>query len=652
MTTSLTSPLQPRNGHTLKVLAVCRISTALQDERSLKDQEALYRRWLDEHTDVPYELTVIASQGSGECLDRKEHQEAIDLVESCRFDLVITEDLGRICRRVHAHIFCELCEDCETRLIALNDHVDTTREDWRLNSYFAVMRHETYNKDTGQRIRRTQRNRFRNGGGFRLPIYGYIKPEGAKSDQDVRKDPDAEPVYDHWFTMLENGSYFSAVADWLNEQGVPTGLYARNAKWDCRMVGRVTRNRILKGLRVHNERMSKRVNRTGRRRSVKAPPEDRMEREVLHLAFIEPGRYDRVIQMLGERNGKCSRNGENGLDTRRNVPKKRTRFPGQIVECGLCGRRYVFGGHGQTDHLMCNGAREYKCWNGITVDGPLATDKISAAVLAEIEALPDFDAAFLGKVEERAKCADEHRSKHLRDLSAKLNRIERELANVTKFILSGTDSPTIRQELQRLEGEQKHLEYEQNELKRRAADSIVIPSVEELRQLARNAFQDLATDSFEFAELMRTIIPKIIVWPYRLCDGGRPVLRARFRLRLASLLQDSRAQVIVEERLERTIVVDLFDAPQREMYRHEVVSLRESENPETGRRYTEAEVARKLGITKTAAQYGAALQRQMDAMGIQDPYQPVSEPPDDYSKLRRHKHARYSFEPLPGAGQL
>ena len=74
------------------------------------------------------------------------------------------------------------------------------------------------------------------------------------------------------------------------------------------------------------------------------------------------------------------------MDTRRNVPKKRTRFPGQIIECGICGRGYVFGGHGQTDHLMCNGAREYKCWNGITVDGPLAAEKICSAVIAEIEA--------------------------------------------------------------------------------------------------------------------------------------------------------------------------------------------------------------------------------------------------------------------------
>jgi hypothetical protein len=54
--------------------------------------------------------------------------------------LVICEDLGRVCRRMHAHLFCESCEDADTRLVALNDSIDTEREDWQLNSFFTTMR--------------------------------------------------------------------------------------------------------------------------------------------------------------------------------------------------------------------------------------------------------------------------------------------------------------------------------------------------------------------------------------------------------------------------------------------------------------------------------------------------------------------------------
>jgi hypothetical protein len=173
-----------------------------------------------------------------------------------------------------------------------------------------------------------------------------------------------------------------------------------------------------------------------------------------------------------------------------------------------------------------------------------------------------------------------------------------------------------------------------------------------LRQLAREEFKNLALDSFEFASLMRRLIPKILVLPHRLCDGGLIVLRARFRLRLGNLLTDRRAREVLSQPLDRIVTVDLFEPCQREASREQIVALRAAINPETGKKHTEAEAARKVGITKTAAQRAAALQRQMDQLGLSDPYIPVMEPPDDYPKLRRHKHARYSFRPLEGAGQL
>ena len=189
-------PLRARDGQTLRVLGIARISSVHQDERSLADQEALYREWLDRNYDGPYELTMIASQGSGEYLERAELLRAYELVESGQFDLVLTEDLGRICRRIQVIDFCETCEDVETRLIALNDNVDTAPDDWRLNSFFAAMRHEAYNRDTGKRIRRSQRNRFLQGGMLRGMIYGYIRSPGATTDDDVQKDPSAQPIYD------------------------------------------------------------------------------------------------------------------------------------------------------------------------------------------------------------------------------------------------------------------------------------------------------------------------------------------------------------------------------------------------------------------------------------------------------------------------
>lgn len=180
MTANLQPALLARNGHTLKVLGIARISTVHQDAKSLEDQEQLYRKWLNENAGLPYKLTMIASRGSGEVLDRKEYLLALEYIEANNYDLALTEDLARISRRVHSQIFCELCEDFETRFIAINDHIDTGIDNWRLNAGFASMRHEMYNSDTSKRIRRSLRNRFENGGVLGVQVFGIIKPLGAK----------------------------------------------------------------------------------------------------------------------------------------------------------------------------------------------------------------------------------------------------------------------------------------------------------------------------------------------------------------------------------------------------------------------------------------------------------------------------------------
>src|SRR5947209_14881042 len=118
----------PKNGHGYEILCVSRVSDpkpGKQDERSLDDQEASYREWLQRNLNQPFETTVIARKGSGELLDTIEYQRAINEVATRKYDLVLCEDLGRIVRRIHAHLFCEHCEDCDTRLFSKNDHVDT-----------------------------------------------------------------------------------------------------------------------------------------------------------------------------------------------------------------------------------------------------------------------------------------------------------------------------------------------------------------------------------------------------------------------------------------------------------------------------------------------------------------------------------------------
>ena len=183
----------------------------------------------------------------------------------------------------------------------MNDNVDTADEGWEDRSIFAAWHHQRSNRDGSERIKRFLNNRFDNGGALSLPIFGYIKPIGAKSDADVEKDPAAEPIYREWFRRLEEGASFSVIADWLNGEKIPTGPYVAQKLWTGTIVGSTTRNPILKGERYHNKRESYRVHNPGIYKTRPAPPEARRTRIVPHLAFFSKDYYDRVVAIVNQR---------------------------------------------------------------------------------------------------------------------------------------------------------------------------------------------------------------------------------------------------------------------------------------------------------------------------------------------------------------
>jgi site-specific DNA recombinase len=623
------------------VLIIARISTVHQDLRSLADQIALCEKYVRDRYPGPVRFAHIQSRGSGEYLDRAELAQAEVAVESRAYDLAMTEDLGRICRRNRAVDFCELCEDADTRLVAINDSLDTADDGWRLSAFFASFKHESGNKDTSKRIRRTLRNRFEQGGVVQTFPYGYIKAPGAKSDADVRKDPDAEPIYDEWFRRLEERQSYSEVADWLNSMKVPTGEWARGERWTGRMVARVTHNPILKGYRRRNERKSRRVNKTGRPKSVKAPPAERLRRHAPHLAFFEPARYDRLIAALAARHAACARGRTAGTpDERAGVPKKRTVWPGQHVTCGVCGHLFYWGGHGQAEHMMCAGARDYACWNAATFDGREAGRRLAAAVLAAAESLPEFDDAFRTKVAAAAVARRAGRVDALRRLDRELGQADRGLANVLDSLEKVGFSPALQARLAEAEARKARLAAERADVAGHPDDVPVLPPVEELKERARAAVGRMEFCDPAFGRLMTALVPRLEVRPYRLLDGGAVVLRAHAVVNLAPLTGPSAAGAL-GGLITRAAAIDLFDPPQRVSFRERVVALRDAGLTERG-------AAERLGLTVTAAQRAVALHRMMAAAGVTDPYVLLAAPPEGDGKFRRHMHPRYEFRPLPG----
>lgn len=637
----LNPPLAARNGRKLRVVVVARISTDKQDEKSLEDQEALVRGWLADHYEGQFVVKVLATQGSGERLDRKELRRLGKLIRSQKVDLVIAEDLGRIARRMQASGFCELCEDHGVRLIALNDNIDTAQEDWRMSSFFASFRHEQYNRDTARRIRRSLRNRFNNGGVIQTVIFCYQKAKDCEKDEMLRKIPEMEPVVEEIFRRLEDDQSYSEVADWLNSQGVPTGNWCRRKTWTGAMVRRIVFNPILKGVRVRNRRISKRVNKTGRRKSVKAPPEELQTRLCPHLAFFAAERYDRLIRKLEVKNAPYTvgRNGK--ADPRLGRPKKRTVWPGQHVTCGVCGYPYVYGGHGKALNLMCSGAREYACWNGATFNGPEAAEKIAAAVLDAICNLPGYDETYESEVRAELERKSSTKQTRYAEFSARLASTERKHRNIIDAISESGGNSGLYDRLRQLEAEKGDWQDKLRDLEREPNETARLPSIEELKLLASQAFQSLSRESPDFARLMKKLITTIVVDPYRPIDGGDVVLRARFTLTLVPLIPELKGLAMDSQLFRsREIIVDLFEPPQRIAFRERVVTL-------IGRKMFQRDVGKELGITQPAVQNALKLNVLMQKMSTLDPYVLVTEPPDDSNRFRRHKHPRYHFSPKP-----
>jgi len=342
---------------------------------------------------------------------------------------------------------------------------------------------------------------------------------------------------------------------------------------------------------------------------------------------------------LDEKNAKYRRKGTGGVDPRKNVSKKRTIWPGQHIECGICGRLLVYGAHGQKNSLACSGALKYQCWNGTSINSEKAGKKIIAAIEKEISSLKDFDKVLLKEIEKELKNFKSSASQHKQKLKTQQESNNKRIKNIMAAIQEIGHSPSLIAELKTLEATKAQLAYELSSIRTTSTSIPKMPSMQEIKAMVLKNMQSLAKNSQEFGRLLRQLIDRIVVLPFQHCDGGSPVLRAYFELNLASLLPHIPGMESLLSALKKSMVVDLFDMPQREAFRIEATALIASKK-------NQREVAKILGITPTAVQRSQALDKKMKELGITDPYIQLNEPPPENSKIKRHKHPRYKFNPI------
>lgn len=642
-------PLRPRRGTELAVGIVARISGCPnQKELSIDDQIAHGKAVASEAFQGPKDYRIFRSIGKGERLDREELDEVIEALERNELDLLIIEDIGRLVRGTRAVDIIGIAVDHGTRVLAPNDAIDSWDPNWEEAAIAAARDHVGHNTHTSRRLKQKLMNRFETlGAATARPIYGYIVPVRSTVDQvityhDWQKDPAATPWIPKGAGLLLESKNASLVADWFNENNLPDGPYCRSKGWTGPRILDFYSNSLLKGKPGRGHKHTVKRFETGRRVSVRNPNGAHFI-EVPHLAHLDEVIFDELQEALSARNSKFKRKLVDGVDPRANVPKKRSRFPGQLVTCHYCGRFYGWGANGQGGHLGCSGTKKWKCWNSISFDGLLAVEAMVAAITAELRGLTGFESQFAEIV------AAAHQQLHGGDSAARtefeqqLRRLNKEKANVMAAVRENGSYATLTDELDAIQKQEKELSSKLDRLERRASTKLILPeSTGELLERFESEFGRLAIESTEFDILMRRLVPSISVHLVRRIDGGHPLPRAKVTLNLAGIYPDINLVPEFAKLVKREVTLDLFKPTQIDLIRMPALILRNQGM--THQQIDQLEVR----PTKTAVSNALALHETMDSAGLVSPYVVLNEPPSDYNKLRRHRNKRYHFEPLEG----
>jgi hypothetical protein len=637
--------VRPRNGHTLVVGIVARISgCAKQKDVSLEDQIQHAQELVATLFDGKVDYQIVSTKGKGERIDRPELVEIERMIRSGELDLLIVEDLGRLVRGTEASRLCGIAKDRGTRVISPNDCIDTDDESWEEDVISACRDHVGHNSHTSKRLKKKLMLRFkRSGGATPLPITGYVKPEDAKTFFDWRKDDTLTPMIRDGFDFLMKTKNCSAVADLFNEKKMPLGPYCRSERWDGAMVRRFFRNPLLKGSPGRGFRHSIKIHETGRRICVRTE-EGPSFIECGHLAHLSAAEFDELNLMLTDRNSVYQRGQKNGKDVLHDIPRKRTRFPGQHVKCWYCGREYTWGGHGNKHHLQCKGSKSWNCWNSSGLDGKLLATKLVKEITRFLVGLESFGDQFTTMVQasiaSRQQVGQHEHTKIARDIA----KLEIEQRHLTDAIAAYGPRDSFQLKLKELDGRFCQLFAERARLNRFVPQTVNVPtSFPEFRNLLENRFLTLSEESFEFSIMMKQIVPDIHVFLVRSCDGGHLLPRARVKVNLLGAIADELYAAEIDSSLTQTFFIDVFEPTQREAIRGRVIELH-------GQGMSQRTISKSLPeyATQPVVQRAIALNEMMKRLGLTSPYVFQNSPPSDYATLRSHLNRRYAFRQADG----
>ena len=211
--------------HADKITALyCRLSQEdmqAGESESIQNQKLILQKYADEHHF--FNTRFFVDDGfSGVSFEREGLQSMLREVEAGNVATVITKDLSRLGRNYlkTGELIEIIFPEYEVRYIAINDGVDTARED----NEFTPLRNwfnEFYARDTSKKIRAVKQAKAQKGERVNGEVpYGYIADPNDRNH--LIPDPETAHVVKQIFALYVGGARMCEIQEWLKENEILT----------------------------------------------------------------------------------------------------------------------------------------------------------------------------------------------------------------------------------------------------------------------------------------------------------------------------------------------------------------------------------------------------------------------------------------------
>jgi site-specific DNA recombinase len=614
----LGQPLAPKKPDgVLRVILPGRISTPQQDVESITSQQDDAERWLRQVYGGPAQIHRLGEQASGMLANRESMIEAEGLINAGEQDLVLASEVREIYRNPRfLWAFVQDCIDHDTRVICIADNIDTADENWEVMMHAAAFRHGMAIPESRRRVRRKATYSFSRGGMVLKIRYGYRKlsrdealsgqfgPKGLR----VAKLPECTPIIRAMCERILRGDSPTAVADWLNDEGIAPGPYVTSGKWTRKLVSALLRDLILSGTRTFRKVVHKQIYGTGKHRRLPNTQGPDMQ-TAPELAHLTPEEQAVVIAALNARDRGGGRGDPGGKESPLwNKPRSRSPWPGQHAVCGACGGLMYRAGQ----HLRCQNttsASTRSCWNHVQVEMAFVYAQVIPWLVGVLDQYPGFRPRMVAAAWQELERTLRRKHRSTPAVEQRIADLKAQAKTLAQAIRKGGKMTSLLEELQEVEVA----------LQQAGA----FTSSEDVANRLDEALLRMAETSLELADLLRRLVSEFVIVPVQAlnCPQVRP--RAKLTLCLAPWAAEGEAPPPV------SVVLDLFKPPEHIRHLSHCVAVRQAQPAATLR-----ELAAELGVNYMTVKRALDYHRQMQRAGWPEPYRELTERPARASRWK------------------